>query len=752
MTGGSDRTRQSVLKQLEDGSPRAATGGDGPSGERHAIGLTPEADPAAIEALEAGGAATTVDLGHVGTVVAGEFSAATRRRLEAHDRVRYVEPDRPPEGFEAVGADPFDLGGTVGAHPGSGDDVAVGDDQAADGSASTGASGSQTLPWNVDRIDADVLHEAGLTGAGATVADVSTGIDDDHPDLPEPVDGEAYVACDGSNGNDCTYDWSDDNDFGTKMGGVAAARDNAEGVVGVGPDLDLLAVKAIDSNGSGSFSDLADGIRWATDNGADVVNLSIGASSGSSTLEDACQYAYDNGVVLVGATGNGGPCTDCVAYPAAYQEVIAVSATDENDDYDETSGTGPEVELAAPGVDIETTVANDTNDYETESRPAYASPTVAATAALVKAETELSDNEAIRDHLKATAADLGLPSEEQGSGLVDASNAVLLDELWRFDAGARYQFCSPALANDRVYVGSLDGTFYALDRASGSVVWSFDREGALADSSPALANDRVYVGSGGGTVYAFDATADTATVDWSVGTDSAVVSSPTIDGDTVYVGSNGGDVLALDDAAGGTETWRTDVGGPVYAAPAVDGSSVYVTTVDGAVVALDAGTGAEQWRYHTGTPLGHGAPTAANGLVYVAAADVYALDPTNGGTPDWQESYGGASESSPTYDADNGQVLVGSADGAVYAMDADAGTVNWSADAGSPVGSPPALAGGWVLVGSTSGGTHLFETEDGTALAQRDVGRVAARPAVDGDRGVVSTWDGTLVASRHVRP
>ncbi|MEF8843311.1 MAG: S8 family serine peptidase [Haloarculaceae archaeon] len=146
-------------------------------------------------------------------------------------------------------------------------------------------------------MDADVLHDNGETGNGADIAIIDTGIDDDHPDLQANVGaGKAYVDCRGPN---CNYPWSDDNDHGTHCAGIADA------------------VKMLDSRGSGSFSD--------------VGSLSLGASSGSSTVKDACQYAYDNGVLLVAAAGNSGPCTDCVGYPMAYSTVMAISSTDSND-------------------------------------------------------------------------------------------------------------------------------------------------------------------------------------------------------------------------------------------------------------------------------------------------------------------------------------------------------------------------------------------------------------------------------------
>lgn len=106
--------------------------------------------------------------------------------------------------------------------------------------------------------------------------------------------------------------------------------DNSKGVVGVSTQAMLHAVKVLDKNGSGSFSDVTTGIEYTADQGWDVGSLSLGVSSGSQTVKYACSYAKERGVLLV-AAGNDGPCSDCVGYLAAYKECIAVSATSSDD-------------------------------------------------------------------------------------------------------------------------------------------------------------------------------------------------------------------------------------------------------------------------------------------------------------------------------------------------------------------------------------------------------------------------------------
>ncbi|PSQ17816.1 serine protease, partial [Halobacteriales archaeon QS_8_69_26] len=279
---------------------------------------------------------------------------------------------------------------------------------------------AQTLPWGIDRVDADILHDEGETGSGADIAILDTGIDADHPDLQNNLGaGKAWVACDGSNGATCNYDWDDDNDHGTHCAGIADAVDNTEGVVGVATEATLHALKVLDSSGSGSFSDIAAAIEYTADQGWDVASMSLGASSGSSTVKDACTYAYENGVLLVGSAGNSGPCSDCVGYPAAYSEVIAVSSTDEDDSLSSFSSTGPEVELAAPGGSIESTVIN---GYDTFSGTSMSCPHVSGAGGHLMAKGYT--NKEARQRLKDTAEDIGLGSNEQGAGLLDAENAV----------------------------------------------------------------------------------------------------------------------------------------------------------------------------------------------------------------------------------------------------------------------------------------------------------------------------------------
>jgi len=271
----------------------------------------------------------------------------------------------------------------------------------------------QTLPWGIDRIDADIAWSTDR-GAGVKVAVLDTGIDKDHPDLETNVHGGiSYV--------DRNPDkWDDRNGHGTHCAGVIAALDNDIGVVGVAPEAWLYAVKVLNSAGSGYVSDVIAGIEWSVDNNMQVISMSFGSNSDANSLHTACNNAYAAGLLLVAAAGNNG---GVVSYPARYSSVIAVSATDESDIITSWSNYGPDIEVGAPGDNIYSTYKN--GGYETLSGTSMACPHVTATVALILVNPMLT-NEQAREVLHNTAEDLGAVGFDPyyGYGLVDAGEAV----------------------------------------------------------------------------------------------------------------------------------------------------------------------------------------------------------------------------------------------------------------------------------------------------------------------------------------
>ncbi len=273
---------------------------------------------------------------------------------------------------------------------------------------------AQKLPWGVDRIDAELSNNDGV---GVKVCVVDTGIDKDHPDLQANiVGGKNFVATKGVFVDPAK--WDDDNGHGSHVAGTIAAVDNTIGVVGVAPGASLLAAKVLNRQGSGYLSDVVAGIDYCVQSGAKVVSMSLGSSSDVQALHDAVDAAYASGVLLVAAAGNdyGGQ----VSYPAAYDSVVAVSATDSADNLASFSNVGPKVELAAPGVSILSTYKG--GGYATMSGTSMATPHVSGVAALAAQANPLMSNVEIRALLQNTADDLGVVGRDNlfGYGLVDA--------------------------------------------------------------------------------------------------------------------------------------------------------------------------------------------------------------------------------------------------------------------------------------------------------------------------------------------
>lgn len=403
-----DISRRGVLAGIgASGLGALAVGSDAGSAadhERHIVGTsTPGARDAARNRADE--VHRVLEFGSIGHAVAGKFPAEALEALSRNPNVRYIEPDGE---MRAISIDSDDA----------------------------------EVPWGVDRVDAEEAHAAGETGGdntdgagGAKIAILDTGIDSDHPDLQANIntgDSTSFVSCGSVNGcrfgvkpnsNDCSYNWDDDNDHGSHVAGSADARDNGDYVVGVSTAADLVAIKVLDGCGSGSYSDIAAGINHAADVGCDVANMSLGGSQ-SSTVADAVQYAYNQGVLLVGSAGNSGPCSDCVGYPAAEPEVIAVSATSKDDSLADFSSTGPEVEVAAPGDNIPSTVPPESSQdgLASFSGTSMSAPHVAGAGGQLM-DNGYSNAEA-RTRLKDTAEDLGLGTNEQGSGLLDVAAAV----------------------------------------------------------------------------------------------------------------------------------------------------------------------------------------------------------------------------------------------------------------------------------------------------------------------------------------
>ncbi len=270
--------------------------------------------------------------------------------------------------------------------------------------------------WGLPRTGAPLAWTLS-TGAGVTVAVVDTGVEPTHPDLQ----GRILPGYDFLNDD---ADPRDDHGHGTRMTGIiAAARNNGEGIAGVAPDAMILPVKALDGQGYGPYSAVADAIVYAVDQGARVVNLSLAGGGASSILQAAVDYAVANDVVLVAASGNHG--TDLPFYPAAAPGAVAVAAVNDADSHPAFSNTGAWISFAAPGVDVVTTTLNGSYTGSTGTSPAAAFGS-GIFALLLSANPTMTRAEAIA-RVENGSVDLGITGWDPyfGWGRADAYAALV---------------------------------------------------------------------------------------------------------------------------------------------------------------------------------------------------------------------------------------------------------------------------------------------------------------------------------------
>lgn len=279
--------------------------------------------------------------------------------------------------------------------------------------------------WHLTRVGAERAWDLSC-GTGVTVAVIDTGVAcyDEGP-FTKGTDLQGTRCVPGYNYVDKNERAADDHGHGTHVAGtIAQTTNNGFGVAGLAYCAKIMPVKVLSAGGFGSTADVAEGIRFAADHGAQVINLSLGGPIKSRILEDAVVHAHQKGSLVVAAAGNSGRS---VGYPAAYPSVLAVSATDRNDSIAWFSSRGPEVGIGAPGVAVtQQTVCNKGRDkcevFGVFNGTSMASPHVAGAAAMVVA-TGITDPDAVRSTLERTA----VPKDDAklyGAGILDAAKAT----------------------------------------------------------------------------------------------------------------------------------------------------------------------------------------------------------------------------------------------------------------------------------------------------------------------------------------
>jgi len=282
----------------------------------------------------------------------------------------------------------------------------------------------QTINGVVGVVDADVDGPTAwnTTQGGVKVAILDTGIDQNHEDL------SAKVVLQRNFTDSPTPD--DLYGHGTHVGGiVAAVTNNGLGVAGGCPNCQLMNGKVLNDSGSGAYSWIANGITWATDNGAKVINMSLGGSVRSRTLENAVNYAWNRGVVVVAAAGNSANTSK--TYPGAYNNAIAVAATNNKDQKASFSSYGVKwVDVAAPGENIYSTFPNHpykinkSLNYDYASGTSMATPMTSAVAALIWSTPYGTSASQVRARLESTADKISGTGVYWSKGRVNSANAV----------------------------------------------------------------------------------------------------------------------------------------------------------------------------------------------------------------------------------------------------------------------------------------------------------------------------------------
>lgn len=290
-----------------------------------------------------------------------------------------------------------------------------------------------TYQWNLRHIRANVGWDRTTGSSSVVIAIVDTGVDLDHPDLAEKMVGGIDTV-----NNDTVA--QDDHGHGTHVASIAAGvSNNGRGIAGVDWQARIMPVKVLNEDGAGSKSQLASGITWAVDNGAQVLNMSLAGSSPSLVVRNAIDYAHSRGALLIAAAGNHYKEGNPTSYPAAYEHVLGVASVNDSDGHASYSSSGAYVDVAAPGGDP--TGSGDNNlrhwipgaylrdagaSYALLSGTSQAAPHVAGLAGLILSLNPALTPDQLTGLITSTAVDVQSPGWDpfSGHGRIDVAAAL----------------------------------------------------------------------------------------------------------------------------------------------------------------------------------------------------------------------------------------------------------------------------------------------------------------------------------------
>jgi thermitase len=274
-------------------------------------------------------------------------------------------------------------------------------------------NGSQ---WWLSKIQAPSAWDTSLGSSSVVVAVLDSGVLSSHPDLSGKVlPGYDFINQD--------QDAADDNGHGTAVAGIiASSSNNSLGMASVAWHNPILPVKVLDASGSGSYSAICNGITWSADSGARIINLSLGGTSSSRALQDAVNYAWNKKAVVIAAAGNNGNNTPF--YPAACNNVLAVSATNSTDGRPSWSNFGSYVDISAPGESVLTLYGS--NSYAWWNGTSFSCPVTAGVVALMASANPQLSNQVLVDLVCKNSDDIGAAGYDvyYGHGRVNAFKAI----------------------------------------------------------------------------------------------------------------------------------------------------------------------------------------------------------------------------------------------------------------------------------------------------------------------------------------